>query len=209
MRCNIPARDLHQKLDNTLCRYKGRPVYVRVDSGRAGVHIYNVHDTNTPIDKIKATDPDFDVASIPLGYVQYRDRVYHLARIPVRRVKQGLDIRSIRVRNLDGSGGDILVNHLIFSKEFEEMVANRGNRLSDVLGYLRAQSKKDNSRVYERVLSRDIALGINKMGIINVYFKGVHVGWMQPDKDIVHVPSDEMGWIVSKYLSHELSWKID
>lgn len=206
MRCKIPSADLSLKLHDSICRYKGEPVYIRVD--RAGLYLYKLTNTSTQFAIIKPNDPDFDISSVPLGYVQAKNEVVYLTRIPVRKTKQGLDIRSIRVRKLvDNAAYSKSSNTAyVFQQGFIDMVTGKAPELKDSLKELRGKYAKDEKCNAQVVVSRNIAMWINEMGIINIHYKGDFVGWVQPNGDVVHVPSTGKGWVVSKYLSHELSW---
>lgn len=222
MRCKIPSRDLALKLNDTICRYKGEPVWVKVVDG--GLYLYHIEEINTTgryFTTIKSTDPAFDVASVPLGYLQgegtNKHKVYYLSRVPIRKVKQGLPLNAIRSnqmgeddqggalgRLLKGNGGGS-----ILTKSFVRMVRNEYPRLPDSMKMLRGLHAKDPSQVYQVAIRRDIAIEINQMGIINVHYKRNFVGWIQPDKNIVHIPKSDLSWVISKYLSDHLDWVVD
>lgn len=209
MRCNIPERDLAQKLDATVCRYKKDPVYVRVD-GRSLI-LYKLPDTSTRYQIIRSTDPEFDVAGVPLGYMLYSQNqtVYYLSRLPARRVKQGLDARTVRIRNIAGSTNvGVNAQSLLFSQGFVDLINNKFLPLSDALKMLRGKFKSNSESTYEVPIRRDIALGIDKQGIIKVFYKTDYVGWIAPDQHTVNVKTDDFSWVVSRYLSQELDWKV-
>lgn len=211
MRCNIPARDLAQKLDGTICRYKGDPVLVRVDD--AVLNLYPVTDTRGKrIARINPSDPDFDIAGVPLGYIQSADNinVWYLSRIPVRRTKQGLEPRSVRVRNISGTNVDhkTPAQIVIYTEGFKQMVLNQYIPLGDAMKLLRDRWASDSTPAWQVAISRNIALGIDKQGIIKVFYKTEYVGWIAPDQFTVNVKADAFSWVVSKYLSHELDWKV-
>lgn len=217
MRCRIPERDLGLKLNDTICRYKGEPVWVRVEGGT--IYLYKLPDVNTSgrwFTTIKSNDPDLDVASVPLGYMQgdgnNRNSVFYLSRIPIRKVKQGLPLTAIKsVQVGDDSNGPRgkAPSGAYLNNSFVRMVKNDYPKLPDAMKMLRGLHSKDSSKVYQAAISRDIAIEINQMGIINVHYKKVFVGWIQPDKNIVHVPTSELSWVISKYLSEHLDWVVD
>lgn len=209
MRCKIPTADLQQKLHDTICRYKGEPVYCLVNRG-ISIDLYHMYNTREPFAKIKATDPDFDISGVPLGYIQKTPfEVLYLTRVAVRKTKQGLDTRNIRARRIFNQEAQKANNDYIFTESFVKMVKNDYVSLAQALKELRENFAKSPKSQSQKAISRNIAMWIDEMGRINIYYKNDFVGWMQPDKNVVHVPSNDMGWVVSKYLSHELSWKID
>jgi len=221
MRCTIPDVDLTQKLDGTICRYKGAPVYVRVRDRQGQLDLYDCRAGSNAEAKfrIKSTDEEFDISSLPLGYMNQKDskEVVYVSRIPARRTKQGVEGRSLRISSATGNGGGRAkyVDNIFFTKEFADMVEGIYPSLDSAIKELRGiYSKtsvvnlKEADIICQKAVSRNIALSINAMGNINVYFKDSWVGWIAPDEMLVRVPNNAMGWIVSRYLSHELAWDI-
>jgi hypothetical protein len=208
MRCKIPLRDLSLKLNDTICRYKNKPVYIKVADGT--LCLYELTSAGQKWFKvIKSDDPDLDISSIPLGYIQYNHRVYYLTRIPMRKTKQGLSAGTLRITSLKStSNSKGLSSALIWSQAFVDMVLDQYPSLQDSMKLLRKHYSLDTKFCGEVALSRDIAISINEMGIIEVYYKTQFVGWIQPDRFTVHVPKSDLGWVISKYLSG-LSWEID
>jgi hypothetical protein len=215
MRCKIPARDLALKLNETICRYRKEPVWVRVLDEM--IYLYKLDEVNSSgryFAIIKPNDPDFDVAGVPLGYLQgesiYKHRVYYLSRIPIRKVKQGLPLNAIKAVQVgqEDTGPRLKLPFSPLTKSFICMVKNEYPKLADLMKMLRGLHAKDSTQIYQAAVSRDVAIEINQMGIINVYYKKVFVGWMQPDKNTVHIPKSELSWVISKYLS-ELDWIVD
>lgn len=206
MKCNIPAADLAQKLNDTVCRYKSEPVYVRVEKSK--LHLFKIDSTGAALAVIKADDPDFDVAGPPLGYIQLGRKVQYLTRFPLRRTKQGLDVRAIRSKDLAGESlGLSKLN--VFSPSFKNMLQGEYPDLGDALKSLRADYAQNNRCNSEIAVTRNIAMSINEIGVINVYYKNNLVGYIQPDKFTVHVSNSEWSWVISKFLSHELTWEVD
>ena len=217
MRCRIPSRDLSLKLNDTVCRYKKEPVWVKVIDSL--LYLYKLNEVSTTgryFATIKSTDPDLDVASVPLGYLQgegqNRWRVYYLSRIPIRKVKQGLPVSAIRVMAVgedENARSSKIHVGMVHSTTFSNMVKNEYPRLPDSMKALRGLYSKDPSQIYQIAVSRDIALEINQMGIINVHYKRNFVGWIQPDKSTVHVPKSDLSWVISQFLSSHLDWVVD
>lgn len=213
MRCKIPSRDLAQKLDQSICRYDKVPVYCRIRE-KGVIHLYHLDNTNEVAYVIKPNDEKFDVSGLPLGFIQGRrnpNKVYYLSRVPWRRTKQGLQYTALVARRLGDidpvKGFDITT--LIFSTNFVNMVLGNYPSLKVGIGQLRNQHKTTPEEVHQIAISIDIALSINAMGIIYVYFKNTFVGWMAPDTMTVIVPHSDKALIVSKFLSHELDWKVE
>ncbi len=209
----IPA-DVNQKLDGCVFRYKGVPYMVRAGGGGAQVTLYELTNPHKIYAQIKYNDPDLDISSVPLGYVNrvMFDDVSYLIRNPIRRVKQGVNEQNTKVVPLPGRPRLVNVHNFIWSQGFIDAVTNKFPPLDVALKSLRQRLNVVNMqeiRYQSMAISRDIALMIDEMGIITVFYKNNYVGWIQPNKDIVHVKSNELGWVVSRYLSHILGWVID
>lgn len=208
MLCKIPNRDLQQKLNATVCMYAGKPVWVEVVGATVIIADLPGGDNRR---EIKASDPLFDVSTPPLGYCD-ASPVKYLTRIPARRSVQGLSHRSLRSERLpigfnqqrvEGTG-----DRIFFTRGFVDMVINKYRPLEDTLKYLRGKINNHPEEMLDAAVSRNIALQINKLGIIHVFYKQDLVGWIAPDDIVVNVKSDEKGWIVSRYLAHGLTWEI-
>lgn len=118
--------DCMMRLNRTLCRYKGEPVYVEVypDDPTNTVRL-----TPVPYDAkkrraltIKTTDPGFVHKSPELGYVNYtwgdkRDAFYY-ARSPKRKQQQGLSSANVDVFNEHGPR----FSDVWLSKEFRDTI---------------------------------------------------------------------------------------
>lgn len=103
--------DAQMRLNRTICRYKGLPVYVEV---------YNEDPTNTlrlsvlPLNhnvrrvtfKILSTDPDFVHRSPELGYLNHKwgdeYNAWYYSRSPKRKQQQGLSAGNVDVFNAHG-----------------------------------------------------------------------------------------------------------
>lgn len=213
MRCKIPDRDLAQKLDTSICRYDGLPVYCRVMS-KSRIDLYALADTGgLPIATIKPRDEKFDVSGVPLGCMQSplnNRRAVYLSRSPIRRTKQGLHYSSVLIRRL---GEDelrrVTQQDYVFSQPFIDMVKGVYPPLSECLNRLRTWHKQEQESIHEIAVNINIGLSINAMGIIFVYFKNQFVGWIPPESNTVIVPESDKAWVISKFLSDELSWKVE
>lgn len=206
MRCKYPERDLSQRLDSTICRYKGFPYFVRV-TGRL-LSLYHLSKINklkslsddNPALVINPNDELFDISTVPLGYFQSGKQVIYASRRPQRIYKQGLSSDSITFRGLN----DTNAVGSIFSKQFESMILGDYPSLNHALESLKIEKEI----AVEIAISRDVALKLNpQLRTIRVFYKNEEMGWLMEGTDIVVVPSVEKGWIISLYLSY-FNWKI-
>lgn len=203
MRCKIPARDLEQKLGNSIIRYDGKPVFVRTDN--QSLHLYTLPGGQDLIKVVKRDDPLIDISPIKLGYCNVRRgeilRACYITRTPWRRTKQGLTSSGIRLNHHQGVAPTGSTSTAIFgSKDFVEMLNNEYMAMEKVMTLLNNLYEKNKS--YQEVaIHRNVAIGINDLGIIYVYYKGERVGWIQPGTTTVTIPSDNYGPIITKYLN--------
>lgn len=205
MKCTIIPGDISQKMDSSIFRYKKIPYWVSYEGGTI-IRLLNIPDQEIKY-KIDFNDPDLDFSSCPLGYLNYvpYKSVGYLVRIPVRKVKQGVNSQNTKVIRLPGHPNlPFNVNSALSSKSFVDMVTGKYPSLETALSTLRKSDPESQIAV-----SRDIALTVDEQGIIKVYYKNNYVGWIQPNKFVVHIKNTDMGWVVSKCLSHVLGWELD
>lgn len=213
MKCQITrGEDLRQKLDNTICRYKGEPYLVRID-GKNAV-LFDIVDTSKSVLTVKTDDDDFDIASPSLGYMNYRDKVVYISRPPLRRTRQGIEPRNLSFKNISGDKSQGIGyrdsgNEYVFSEGFRNLILGKYPDVGEVIKELRAEWKKNQKVKLQRAVSRNIAFSVREVGIIDVYYKTESVGYILPNSDVVNVPDIDKSWIISRYLAHELSWTID
>ncbi len=214
MRNNIPSRDLFQKLNGTICCYKGIPYHVEVPHTERTINeifLTHIYDSGVKTLKISPDDPEFDISNLPLGFMKSNSgHVYYLSRPTVRRTRQGTDSRWLRVTPLvPGVNPAYKAGDLVYSKGFYDSVMGNFTPLRENLENLRKFHKQNPAGNHQSVINRNIAMWIDAMGRINVHYKEEFVGWIQPDKFTVHVPNSDKAFLVSKYLSAELGWEID
>lgn len=202
MRCKYNDRDLSQRLDHTICRYRGLPYYVRHD-GDDLLLLYDLEQTRgNPVHRIHSSDTDFDISTVPLGYFQVTpDTVIRVTRLPHRRFKQAIDADSIRYEFLPKT------NHTerfsMFCAGFKDMI------IDNYPNPLKVLERFKNTRFIsgtgpEVAISRDIALQYSvDMGHTNVYFKNENpaCGWIPKNSKTIVVPNSEKAWIISMYLT--------
>lgn len=204
MKCKYPDRDLSQRLDSSVCRYKGIPYFVRY-AGKNTLTLYDLcHPNEKAVMEIKSNDPYFDISTIPLGYYQVeKNRVVYITRRPYRRYKQGIDADMLNMFSLRENRS---LGHAfsIFHPGFRDMIMGDYPSVENALRDLR------NSKVkMEMAISREAALEwVPELRVIHVFYKNTLVGWIPEGSRTVIVPNGEMAWIVSQNLS-SFSWKVE
>lgn len=206
MKCKFPDRDLSQRLDSTVCRYQGQPVWVRYHDVQT-LALYSLASGGKKlITNIRSDHPDFDISSVPLGFVQITDSlVGYFTRRPNRIYKQGLSADSVGVKYISRDPKLLAGGHgMLLTQAFENMVNNNYPSLDKAMYDLRRSDKER-----EIAISRDIALSVNpNLKLVYVHYKAEKdVGWIPPDTNIVIIPSSEEAWIISKYLS-SFAWEV-
>lgn len=226
-------KDLHDRLHGTICRYKEKPYSVTVE----GTELLYLRDiiTNKVVHKVPPNDPDFDTSSPELGYfnlilpeTKAVMRVVYAERRPRRQYRQGICSTNLSFSTLDGKNTR---DHWLIPgypdstwmgyPGFIEMLENDYPMLDkafDILNdrFIPTNIQNHKTGIMEEQLvpveslaiSKDTAIQRTDSGVYQIWYKMDNVGWTTPESRVVRVPSGEMGWIVSKYLS-QFSWKID
>lgn len=203
MRCVFRGNDLIQKIDRTVCRYKGTPYYCKA-VGNDKVELSPVHNLTNPYTIIHVNDDDFDVSSLPLGYFQKsKTTVCFVERKPIRRWKQGIDSQGIKIF---GISQDDMKHHpeQIFCQGFTDSIENKFPDCHQGIAILRKSVDKD----MEIAISRDVALKwICDLQVIHVYYRMKIVGMIPIDSHTVFIPSNDISWIITRYLS-SFNWEV-
>ena len=157
--------DVRQRLGGTICRYKGKPVYI-VDT-RGGHQVY-IQSMNPPSDDYELIDyrtPDFDYKSPPLGYMNFADRAYYLSRLPWRDIqKQGLCNQAVESRPAIPRGG------WFPSEALAKCILGEHPTLEQALELIQIQGH-DSVAVH-----RHIAIGVVSGQSLGVFYRGRMVG---------------------------------
>lgn len=211
MRCKIPAADLTQRLDHTICMYKDFPYYVRVN-GEA-LKLFDMVDTDTLVHLISPDDPFLDVATPPLGYSQLTPvSVVYLSRKPHRKFKQGIDFGALQVDAIPGSpfGGGKLRFH---STCVRKTIVREYPSLRQCLKKLEGNLKNLDHDQIELAISPDCAVVLTRKNLVKVFYQQTEVGYINTNdlgstKPTVIVPNSSMGWIISQYLQ-DFAWNVE
>lgn len=213
MRNYTIPQDQVQRFNGTIVQFDGMPVYVNVSGSKWTLYKPSmVHEfPNSPI--LKGVDPydaRVDVSSLTMGYVniaKYKT-VRYLVRLPVKKYQQGITADVVSALKIPNTSPSIALyaQDILFTQDFEDCVTGKYPSLSEGLEYLNREESLEKSR--EIAIDRSIALAIDPLGIIRVYFRNDLVGWMAPGKKTLNIPSSKMSWVVSHYLQG-LDWEIN
>lgn len=191
-------QDFSARLHGTICRYERVPYKLHVD-GRE-IHLVDINSGDI-FKTINPRDKLLDVSSVPLGYMNLRETAVYVRRQPTREIyRQGVCDRNVTFHCL-GDDKNRIRGISIVSKEAVKMMMSIYPDLPTCLKKLRSRE------VVSIATSNTVALSINDIGVINVYNRNDLIGYMAPDSDIVNVPNDEMGWLVSTEIG-TLGWAV-
>lgn len=211
MKCMYSDRDLPQRLDGSICRYNGRPVYVRY-AGHNSLALFEVYDTESIICNIKSSDELLDISTPPLGYTQVTDtRVMYATRMPYRVFKQGIYADNINFTMIDNKNtrNSKMPSTRMFSQYFFDTMSMNYPSVSDLMDKIRK------AKVYtELAVSNDVALVYKpENNTLLVYYKNEIVGWIPPscisgkEPPKVMIKNTDNAWIIELYLK-DFNWDI-
>lgn len=194
----LSQKDLCDRLHGTICRYKDVPVTVTFVT----VNTLALTDivTGELIANIRPTDPDFDISSPEVGYMNFvengRNYVAFVTRLPLRRYRQGLYQQTCEFRSVDGVTQRSIYGKTYFSMAgFKDSVMGIFPTLGKARSMLRAETAD------EVALSREVALKKTDSGLYLVYLKTKNIGWIKPDSFEVEMMAGEFDWVAERYLS--------
>ena len=158
--------DVRQRLGGTICRYKGKPVYIADTRGGHQVYVQPLLPFSDNYELIDYRTPDFDYKSPPLGYMNFQDRAYYLSRLPWRDIqKQGLCQQAIEFKpDALGRGG------WFPSEALAKCILGEHPNLQDALELIQTQGHESVA------IHRHIAIGTVSGQSLGVFYRGRVVG---------------------------------
>ncbi len=204
MQCNIATADLNARLNGTICMYKDIPYFIMCSDSQhtEKIHLCDLL-TKNPLQEISVKDPDFDVATPPLGYIQIKkNQVAFSERLPHRQFRQGVTQGVIHFSFF--SQAQRMTLH---SEAFRDTMMKQYRNLNKILIDLIADPEYG-----EYALSNDVALVKSVAGVVKVYFKHEEVAFsslseLKKKSPSIHVPTSTKAWITERYLS-KFNWTI-
>jgi len=203
MKIKWEGQDLSARLDRTFIRYRGRAYYCRVVAdGMLSLQRPYLNKDEGTVQTVASNDPDLDVSSLPLGYIQWGSNAVYLKRQPGRRYKQGVDISSVCA-----NPNSMPIEELLFSESFANMTDNKYPTMASVVKFIKS-NKSLRVGTSSLALSRDVAIFWSGK-VFKVRYKNEEVGYIDPKNPlVVEVPSESMSWVVSLYLS-DFTWRVN
>lgn len=209
-------KDLSERLDGSICRYKGRPFYVKIGASNEVFLNDLTFRKGGAEHTISAQDPDFDISTIEATYVNYEpsadqirhgvkkdQRVYYISHKPTKKYKQGLYLSYSSVQTIDGKANNEVPNEYV--GQSQGIIDAINDEFPPIPAVLMKFKEHPVGKELEYAVSADIALKKTPVGVIFVYYRTFTVGWMAPNSNQLTVVDDELKWVVDRYLSR-LQW---
>jgi len=196
--------DVKARLSGTIIRYKKVPYLCEVENS-SHLSLYSLEGQGLAV-RVESNDPDVDISSLHLGYVNIDIPDYSLAvylkREPLRQYRQGIDLSRLTQFPLR-SGCGPLHHKVLMCKGLVDNELNRYPTLEQAINKITKKS------YYSVALSRDVAIK-REDHRAKVYVKDIEVGYLTLGTNIVTIPKGEN---YSKYACHFLNeiegWVID
>lgn len=170
--------DVSMRLDATICRYKGIPVYLRHYEALTLMAYDMQHPGSTNEVKVQANDTELDIESPPCGYFMSGNKLLFLERLTLRRQHQGLSSRNTTIKV------DTMDEFPTASGTLDRAEYWPGIRDS-ILGIFPSfetsiAAVRESPKIY-RALSRRYAIGQNATGTVVLRYCGRTIGAFTSD----------------------------
>lgn len=192
--------DLRSRLEGTICRYKGRAGVVAIETKKK-ISLMT-HDLAGLIATFDPADPEFDISSPEIGYVNVSPSRQHLSRnsslkaetnlcfyverTAQRQFRQGLYNSCLTCYSIDGISAGM--GHVWQTRGLMESIEGTFPSLELSLDLLKTGQK-------EVAISRRVAFKRTDSGLILVYYAGKNVGWLEPKSTRVSIPEGPLSWL--------------
>lgn len=184
------ASDLQSRLDRTICRYEGTPVYVRANGNMLA--LYEVVQYNKLVKEIVADDPKFDISIMEIGYFNHSGKgVAYATKLPTKQWKAAL--YSVSISDIGGQKMSIgsTPQH---DQGFYDALVNSFPSTQESL------EKVTSGEVKEVAISQSVAFGTTPVGVVFVYYKTKSVGWIAPGEKKVNIVNHDYTWVIERLL---------
>lgn len=180
MRPFIRQEDAHLRLHDTVCMYKGSPVYVEVilDWQVNHVHVLPLRDAISKNSKkivVDISSDDFSALIPELGYINYKKDCSFLKRVSGRVQKQGLSIRCVVYPNTSHLN-DYPYASWFCSPDMENVLKNVYPSQDEAFHAVWTDA------CTSRAFHKHIAFS-KKKGVINLEYRGRVVGYFSPERE--------------------------
>ena len=154
--------DVSLRLHNCVLKYKQDYYYgmivprLRTEEDRASsdtrIGLYTLKDHGNMVEQIDANDPDLDISSIPLGYMEGQkwNVAYYISRAPYRRQKQGVSSENTRFFYPEEKVEHAFSNDLFFYPGFKKMLKGDYINYHSILASIKKTAESKVFRPFDR-----------------------------------------------------------
>lgn len=164
--------DLRQKLNGTICRYKGEPYYIENNGEQDVIWLQSITEKKHDPFLISPDDRDFDYSSPPLGFANHKDRCTFVGRLPARRSVQGINESNLLHYDLEGKEVGPIKGFFL-SQGMYDCIMGKFEPFETVL---RRFLRKDPDKAYSQAFARHFALCKRETPEILLYHRLQQIG---------------------------------
>jgi hypothetical protein len=191
----VTSHDLNQRLNKTLCRYDGKPVYV-LYNGDTQLCLYDVvHGTKKLLHEIEPEDPKFDISIMELGYFNYEGKYGKGARYAIKHPTKQWKAALSGCSWVDIQGNKVQYNDGFHNQGFYDALVGVFPAPQEALQTILSEEKD------EVAISQEVAFGRTPVGVVFIYFRTKPVGWIAPGESKVNVVDHGYSWVVERLLN--------
>jgi hypothetical protein len=204
-------KDLSDRLDSCLVRYKGKPYRCRIKTESDGspvLFLYElVNKGVTPNVRCKPDDPFLDISILESMYVNFKyssdefdtpHRACWITRGTGKSYKSATFSGGSVVKTIDGHQSTEYNCDTIFWTQFmEDAILGKYMALPVVLSVMSNMKRQE----YEAAVSQRVALKRESIGLIKVYIDTHIVGWIDPDTGKTKITNDDRRWAINRMLA--------
>lgn len=171
--------DVAMRLNQSLIRLHGRPVWITANGDHMEIETYDI--VNKDREVVDPDNPALDISAMKLGYVNEPKGIYYPFRYPIRKQKQGLAPDNSGILEVDNNGlvidkANFIAKGRLVSPEFGRMVLNDYPSVPECVEYL---DKKEDC--VGRAFGRKFALVRDDVGIVKLHYFNQPIGWKKRD----------------------------
>ncbi len=195
MRNKYKGQDVKNRLSNTVIRYRNNPVFCKTTEDGLTLNLFSFKNRSHLIASVDPEDPNIDISSLSLGYLQFNGIAVYVKRMPRRIYKQGIDVQHLDYKPLFSKNDRREVDLSTF---FSESVFNSlMDKFSSLTVAITMMTKSAASSV---ALNKNVAV-MREGKLLRFYIKGYEVGFSDlTDPNTVHIPSSPEAWVHSVLL---------
>ena len=209
------AKDLSDRLDGTIVRYRGVPYSCKAkmpDGLVSNLELYRLGGSKSPSKiipehTIKPDDPDLDISMLESMYFNYpytdnntgitKNIVVWTSSSSSKTYKSGTYPQFIHASCIDGSSDLVIPGECVFWSDLAtDCIMGKYPDLDKVLSSW-SQIKREQAEV---AVDQRVALRRESIGLIKLYVDAFMVGWIDPETGQTKITNDDRRWAVQRIL---------